>query len=111
MGRSRPPCSTSVGAGSEKGPDFGDLIRRLSAELLRWGDGWERRAHELARKRLDRPEDFLEWAKRDGHWSFTMAEVLTRVRPPRAPAEIARRLLVTILGELREERTVFAGSV
>jgi hypothetical protein len=89
--------------------DYAELIRHLNAELGRQGDAWEMRAYELVRARLHQPEEFLHWAMHDHHWSFTMAEVMTS--NPIPTAELARRLLVTILGELREERAVFAGEV
>lgn len=95
------------GQDGDSGSDYGELIQRLHAELSASGDAWQPRAHELVRARLRRPEEFLVWARRNHHFSFTMAEVLITVR--NKPAELAQQLLVTILGELREERSLFGG--
>jgi hypothetical protein len=86
------------------GGDYGRLIRSMHAELASFGEGWEPRAYELARVHLSRPEEFLDWAKRNHHWSYTMAEVMTTAAVRRRPMDLAHQLLVTILGELREER-------
>jgi hypothetical protein len=65
-------------------------------------DRWHTRAHEMVRRKLQSPFEFLEWAKRDRHWSFTLAEVMGKVCTK--PSELAARLLVAILEELREEQ-------
>jgi hypothetical protein len=65
-------------------------------------DRWHTRAHEMVRRKLHSPFEFLEWAKRDRHWSFTLAEVMGKVCGK--PSELAARLLVAILEELREEQ-------
>ena len=65
-------------------------------------DPWRTRAHEVVRRKLQSPFEFLEWAKRDRHWSFTLAEVMGKVCAK--PSELAARLLVAILEELREEQ-------
>jgi hypothetical protein len=67
-----------------------------------WQDGWQVRAHEVVRGRLQSPYEFLDWAKRDRHWSFTLAEVMREVCSK--PSELAVRLLIAILEELREEQ-------
>ena len=94
--------------------DFVDLIRQLNAELAgapRSGEPWERRATILVRARLREPEQFLEWAKRNHHWSFTMAEVMASHDHDgggHRPRELAYRLLVAILGRLVDEENVAA---
>lgn len=67
-----------------------------------WSAGWQMRAHEVVRGRLQSPYEFLDWAKRDRHWSFTLAEVMREVCSK--PSELAVRLLIAILEELREEQ-------
>jgi hypothetical protein len=92
--------------------DFLDLIQQLNAELAdgpRTGEPWESRATVLVRARLHEPELFLEWAKRNHHWSFTMAEVMaSNDGGGHRPRELAYRLLVAILGRLVDEETVAA---
>jgi hypothetical protein len=70
------------------------------------GDGWQmrahQRAHEIVRGRLESPLELLDWAKQDRHWSFTLAEVMREVCAK--PSELAARLLIAIIEELREER-------
>jgi hypothetical protein len=68
--------------------------------------GWQlrahQRAHEIVRGRLESPLELLDWAKQDRHWSFTLAEVMREVCAK--PSELAARLLIAIIEELREER-------
>jgi hypothetical protein len=85
--------------------NFPALIRELRTELDQDGEGdaagWQTRAHEIVRGRMHSPHEFLDWAKRDRHWSFTLAEVMREACTK--PSELAARLLVAILEELREE--------
>src|SRR5438876_7756663 len=93
--------------------EFSALIRELHGELRQKqtassgasaaDDHWRADAHELALRRLSAPREFLDWAKRDRHWSFTLAEVMMRDSHS-GPSELASRLLVAILEELEEER-------
>jgi hypothetical protein len=78
------------------------LIQELQSELKQDGERWQTRAHEIVRGRLHSPHEFLDWAKRDRHWSFTLAEVMGEVCSK--PSELATRLLIAILEELREEQ-------
>jgi hypothetical protein len=88
--------------------DFPALIQELHSELnqapanAKESDRWQSHAHEVVRSKLHSPFEFLEWAKRDRHWSFTLAEVMGKVCSK--PSEIAVRLFVAILEELREEQ-------
>jgi hypothetical protein len=82
--------------------DFPALIQELHSELNQDGERWQTRAYEMARGKLHSPFEFLEWAKRDRHWSFTLAEVMGEVCAK--PSELAARLLIAILEELREEQ-------
>lgn len=79
------------------------LIRDLQAEIRRS----PRRAHlhELARRRIDSPQEIFDWAKRDRRWSFTLAEIMNG--PIAMPRELAARLLVAIVDELEQEREAF----
>ena len=82
--------------------DFPALIRELKTELDQDDERWETRAHEVVRGKLRSPHEVLDWAKRDRHWSFTLAEVMREVCAK--PSELAARLLIAILEELREEQ-------
>ena len=89
--------------------NFPALIRELLAELRQHRTrareaSWQAHAHELALRRLELPQEFLDWAKRDRHWSFTLAAVLADAPPQ--PSEIAARLLVTMLDQLEDEREI-----
>jgi hypothetical protein len=86
--------------------DFPSLIQELHSELNQDGERWQTRAHEIVRGKLHSPYEFLEWAKRDRHWSFTLAEVMGEVCAK--PADLAARLLIAILEELREEQQIAA---
>jgi hypothetical protein len=95
--------------------DFRGLIQELHSELNqtpvaavadRLADRWHIRAQEVVRRKVFSPSEFLEWAKRDRHWSFTLAEVMGKVCAK--PSELAARLLVAILEELREEQQTAA---
>jgi len=57
---------------------------------------------ELARRRIDAPNEILEWAMRDRRWSFTLAELLSD--PISRPRDLAARLVVAIIEELEQER-------
>ena len=87
------------------------LIHELHTELKQQRTGaqaaagdarWRARAHELAMHRIRVPHDFLDWAKRDRHWSFTLAEVLRESHA--RPADLAARLAVAMLEQLEDER-------
>jgi hypothetical protein len=82
------------------------LIQELQSELNQDGASWQTRAHEIVRGKLQSPHEFLDWAKRDRHWSFTLAEVMGEVCSK--PSELAARLLIAILEELREQQTSMA---
>jgi hypothetical protein len=89
--------------------NFPALIRQLQSELdaeAEEGDHWQmrahERAHELVRGKLESPHELLDWAKQDRHWSFTLAEVMREVCAK--PSELAARLLIAIVEELREEQ-------
>ena len=81
--------------------DYPLIIRQLNDELNAHGERWQTHAYEVAKGRLHSPHSFIDWAKRDRHWSFTLAEVMGDVCAK--PSELAARLLVAILEELREE--------
>ena len=106
--------------------DFPALIQELHSELNQSSvtavpanlpanlpanpaDRWHTRAHEIVRRKLHSPFEFLEWAKRDRHWSFTLAEVMGKMCAK--PSELAARLLVAILEELREEQQSAAPAI
>ena len=65
-------------------------------------DGWRLRVLDMARRHILSPHEFIDWAKRDRHWSFTLAEVMRESAAN--PAELAARLLLAIAAELEEER-------
>ena len=79
------------------------LISELQAEMRRF----PRRSylHELARRRIDAPQEIIDWAKRDRRWSFTLAEIMNE--PIGLQRELAARLLVAIVDELEQEREAF----
>ena len=80
------------------------LIRDLQLEARRLRERPQAQFHELARRRIDAPQEILDWAKRDRRWSFTLAEVMND--PVARPHELAARLLLAIVDELEEERQV-----
>jgi hypothetical protein len=83
--------------------DYSSLIRELHGELHSHGEErWRLSAYEMAKGRMQSPRAFIEWASRDRHWSFTLAEVMAEACAK--PSELAARLLVAILEELREEQ-------
>jgi hypothetical protein len=86
--------------------NFPALIRELHTELRLQRasevNRWRASAHETAMRRILSPHAFLDWAKQDRHWSFTLAEVMREAVA--RPAELAARLLVAMLEELEEER-------
>jgi hypothetical protein len=63
-------------------------------------------AHELTARWIKVPREFLDWAKRDRHWSFTLAEVMRDSHS--GSSELASRLLLAMLEELEDEREVTA---
>jgi hypothetical protein len=80
------------------------LIHDLQLEVRRVSGRSGSQVHELARRRIDAPQEILDWAKRDRRWSFTLAEVMTD--PVARPHELAARLVIAIVDELEEERQV-----
>src|SRR5438270_900574 len=88
--------------------NFPALIRELYAELRQHGSEagergrWRARASELAMRTIKAPQEFLDWAKRDRDWSFTLAEVMRESYA--RPSELASRLLVAMLERLEDER-------
>ena len=88
--------------------NFPALIRQLQSELDaedevgHWQTRAHARAHEIVRGHLDSPHELLDWAKQDRHWSFTLAEVMREACAK--PSELAARLLIAIVEELREEQ-------
>jgi hypothetical protein len=82
--------------------NFPALIRRFHAELKQRGERWQTGAHELAMRRLESPQEFLDWAKRDRHWSFMLAEEMRESSA--TPSDLAARLLVAMVHELEDER-------
>ena len=80
------------------------LIRDLQLEARRLRERPGAHFHELARGRIDAPQEILDWAKRDRRWSFTLAEVMAD--PSAKPQELAARLVLAIIDELEEERQV-----
>lgn len=101
-----------AGAGSEdnrasdgEDTDYWELIRRLSLELAQHSADrtiWKPRAYELAQLSLRDPDDFLTWARRHHHLSFTMAEVIVEVQTGHAD-DLAHRLMAAILCEVLEQ--------
>ena len=71
-------------------------------ELDQQSERWRSRAHEIVAGRLESPHEFLDWAKQDHHWSYTLAEVMREVWTK--PSELANRLLVAILAEMSDEQ-------
>ena len=88
--------------------NFPAMLRELHGELSQttefgyYSEVWHSRACEIAERHLESPHEFLEWAKHDHHWSFTLAEVMREVWSQ--PSELAARLLVAILREMRDEQ-------
>src|SRR5262245_5071183 len=88
--------------------NFPALIDELQGELKRHraptrasGTRWRNHLHELALRRIKAPHDFLDWAKRDRRWSYTLAEVLLREAHAR-PAELAAGLAVAMVEQLED---------
>jgi hypothetical protein len=85
--------------------NFPALIRQLQTELEGDGDHWQvhaqERAREIVSRKMSSPHELLDWAKQDRHWSFTLAEVMREVCAK--PSELATRLLIAIVEELRDE--------
>jgi len=65
--------------------------------------------HELARRRIETPQEIIDWAKRDRRWSFTLAETMNE--PVAMQRELAARLLVAIVEELEQEREAFGEAI
>jgi hypothetical protein len=80
------------------------LIRDIAVETR---DAHLPRVHlqDLARRRIEAPNEILEWATRDRRWSFTLAELLTG--PVTQPRELAAMLVAAIVDELEQERELF----
>lgn len=88
--------------------NFPALILELHDELRRQrhqDSNWLSRAHALAMRKIHEkiqdPLAFLDWAKRDRHWSYTLAEVLRDLTL--RPAEVAARLMVAMVEQLEDE--------
>ena len=90
--------------------DFPLVILELHEELKRehgagtlpfHDESWRGRVFARAARRIQDPLAFLDWAKRDRHWSYTLAEVLrdSSLRP----LDVAARLLVAMLEQIEEE--------
>ena len=79
------------------------LLSELQAEMRRGSH--RSHLHELARRRIDAPQEIIDWAKRDRRWSFTLAEIMNE--PIGLQRELAARLLVAIVDELEQEREAF----
>lgn len=77
------------------------LIRDLRVELRRPDRGPREQLYELARQRIEAPQEILDWAKRDRRWSFTLAEIMTGNLS--RPSDLATGLVVAIADELEEE--------
>jgi hypothetical protein len=91
------------------------LIRELQGELDQVSaasprrvasESWRMRVLDLAQRRIVAPHEFIDWAKRDRHWSFTLAEVMRESSSN--PSELAARLFVAIVEELEDEREILA---
>jgi hypothetical protein len=80
------------------------LIAELQAEMRR--SPRRSHLHELARRRIEAPQEIIDWAKRDRRWSYTLAEIMNE--PIAMQRELAARLLVAIVDELEQEREAFA---
>jgi hypothetical protein len=97
--------------------NFPALIHQLHEELRQSGTNrrgversrWRGLAHELTARWIKVPRDFLDWAKRDRHWSFTLAEVMRESHS--GPSELASRLLAEMLEELEDERETHEAEV
>lgn len=97
--------SEDAHAGDGEDTDYWELIRRLSLELAEDPADrsmWKTRAYELAQLSLRDPDDFLAWARRHHHLSFTMAEVIVEVQTGHAH-DLAHRLMAAILCEVLEQ--------
>jgi len=84
---------------------LGELVHRRSAagaSNAAWDARWRARAYDMALRRISAPHELLDWAKRDRHWSFTLAEVMRESYA--RPSELAARLVVAMLEQLSEER-------
>jgi hypothetical protein len=79
------------------------LITELRAEMRR--SPRRSHLHELARRRIEAPDEIIDWAKRDRRWSYTLAEIMNE--PIGMQRELAARLLVAIVDELEQEREAF----
>jgi hypothetical protein len=61
--------------------------------------------YELARTRIEAPQEIVDWAKGDRRWSFTLAEVMTS--EVSLPQDLATGLVIAIADELEEESELF----
>ena len=97
-------------------PDFREVVtpiqRKKLASLIQELRAARRLAHgsadlyELARTRIEAPQEILEWAKADRRWSFTLAEVMTS--DIHHSHELAIVLVVAIADELEDERELLS---
>ena len=79
------------------------LIQDLRAEMRHAQQRAE--LYELARRRIEAPQEIVDWAKSDRRWSFTLAEVMTS--DVHRPHDLAIGLVVAIADELEEESESF----
>ncbi|HVY41092.1 MAG TPA: hypothetical protein VHM31_24315 [Polyangia bacterium] len=79
------------------------LIQELRTEMRRVQHRGE--LYELARRRIEAPQEIVDWAKSDRRWSFTLAEVMTS--DAHLPHDLAIGLVVAIADELEEESELF----
>ena len=88
------------------------LIRDLQAELRARPSGRSRpltQRLEMARQRIEAPHEILDWAIRDDHWSYTLAQVMAGAGG--RPRDLAARLVVAIVDELQDEDDLFAAEL
>lgn len=92
-------------------PDFRDVVNspqpKKLAKLIQELRLEMRRArvrsdlYEIARMRIEAPQEILDWAKTDRRWSFTLAEVMTG--EVHRPHDLATGLVLAMADELEEE--------
>src|SRR5436305_948452 len=90
LDQKREPLAVEAGGRQASG------VRPLAPQVqvagqLAGDDGWRLRLLDMARRHILSPHEFIDWAKRDRHWSFTLAEVMRESAAN--PAEMAARLL------------------
>lgn len=83
-------------------PELIREIQREADQIRTARRGTRISIYDVARRRLERPNEIIDWAKRDRRWSFTLAEMIKE--PGRKPDDLAARLVVAIVRALDEER-------